>query len=213
VAESSPTTTRCFKRRWRAEYRKPPHLFAFRSRGPWQVRGVATERPATHTFVLKAVLWMLLLCTLFYYPYAPDSWPSQAIDAYLCLIAQASGWLIARFGQDVSVVGTSIAGVFPLQIVKTCSALDAQALYAAAALAFPASPARKALGLALGVTALTALNLARIVCLYLVGVHAPLRFDTIHEDWLPGALVLVACLTFAGWARWVGHAEHAAHAT
>ena len=146
---------------------------------------------------------MLLLCAAFYFPYAPESWPSHAIQAYLRLIARASGFLIARFEPRVFVDGTTIGGAFPLEIVKACSALDAQALYAAAALAFPAPRWRRLAGLALGISLLTPLNIARIAALYLVGLHAPLRFDAVHEEWLPAALVLAAGLCFAGWARWV----------
>jgi exosortase/archaeosortase family protein len=169
----------------------------------WSPGPLTRDRPATRSFVLKAALWMLLLCAAFYYPYAPASWPSHAIGAYLRLIARASGWLIARFEPGVIVDGTTIGGAFPLEIVKACSALDAQALYAAAALAFPAPRGRKLAGLALGIALLTLLNIARIACLYLVGLHAPLHFDTVHEEWLPAALVLAAGLCFAGWARWV----------
>lgn len=156
---------------------------------------------------------MLLLGVAFYYPYARDSWPERAIVAYLRLLARASGWLIARFEPSVIVDGTSIGGSFPLQIVKTCSALDAQALYAAAALAFPAPRACKLLGLALGLALLTLLNVARIACLYWVGLHAPLHFDAVHEEWLPAALVLAACLCFAGWARRVVRAGGAPRVT
>lgn len=148
---------------------------------------------------------MLLLGVAFYYPYVQGSCPERALHAYLRLIAQASGWLIARLEPGVRVDGTIIGGAFPLEIVKTCSALDAQALYVAAALAFPARRLRKLLGLVLGVALLTLLNVARIACLYFVGVHAPLRFDAVHEEWLPALLVLAACLCFAGWARWVVH--------
>ncbi|HEX6242960.1 MAG TPA: hypothetical protein VFZ61_18735, partial [Polyangiales bacterium] len=97
----------------------------------------------------------------------------------------------------------AIGGAFPLQIVKACSALDAQALFAAAALAFPTRWPRKLLGLCLGVALLTLLNLLRIACLYWVGLRAPDSFDAAHEEWLPAALVFAACVSFAGWARWV----------
>lgn len=157
----------------------------------------------TRRFVAKALVWMLLLCAAFYYPYAPDSWPSRALEQYLAAIARASGWLISLFGAEVLVTGTSIGGAFPLQIVKACSALDAQALFAAAALAFPASLPRKLLGLGLGIALLTLLNLVRIACLYWIGLRAPDYFDAVHEEWLPAILVLVACLSFAAWARWV----------
>lgn len=48
-------------------------------------------------YVLKALFWTLLLCGLFFYPYAPGSWPSHAIDSYLRGLAHAAAFVIQRF--------------------------------------------------------------------------------------------------------------------
>jgi exosortase/archaeosortase family protein len=152
---------------------------------------------------------MLLLCGAFFYPYAEGSWPSLAITSYLRGVAQASGWLIGMFTAGVTVEGTEIRGPFPLQIVKACSLLDAQAFYVGAALAFPAHRLRKLLGIVLGVLALATLNVLRIAGLFLVGLHAPDQFDVVHEEWLPAALVLSACLIFAGFVAWAARVDPA----
>ena len=82
-------------------------------------------------------------------------------------------WLIALFDGSASVDGTLIHGRFPLRIVKSCSALDAQVLYVAALIAFPASVRAKLFGVILGVIGLTGLNILRLTALYFVGGHAP----------------------------------------
>jgi exosortase/archaeosortase family protein len=152
---------------------------------------------------------MLLLCGVFFYPYAEGSWPSLAITTYLRGVAQASGWLIGMFAAGVTVEGTQIMGPFPLQIVKACSLLDAQAFYVGAALAFPTRRGRKLLGIALGVLALATLNVLRIAALFFIGLHAPNQFDVVHEEWLPAALVLAACLIFARFVAWAARVEPA----
>lgn len=152
---------------------------------------------------------MLLLCGLFFYPYPSGSWPSLAIDGYLRGVAQVSGWLIGRFVNGVDVQGTQITGPFPLQIVKACSLLDAQAFYVGAALAFPADKLRKLVGVALGVLVLATLNVLRIAALFYIGLYAPERFDVVHEEWLPAALVVAACLIFAGFVAWTTRVERA----
>src|SRR5262249_51370039 len=122
--------------------------------------------PAGLGYVLRGGAMMVGLLTLYYFPYPPDGAMGQALDAFLRLQATHSGWLIGLFDPTVQVHGTFIEGAYPLRIVKTCSALDVQALYAAAVLVFPASLRFKALGLLAGSAALYALNLLRVAVLY-----------------------------------------------
>jgi exosortase/archaeosortase family protein len=150
---------------------------------------------------------MLLLCGAFFYPYPEGSWPSLAIAAYLRGLASAAAWLIGRFADGVSAQGTHIVGAFPLEIVKACSLLDAQAFFVGAALALQAPRARKALGIALGVIALSALNVLRIAGLFFVGLRAPAQFDVVHEEWLPALLVAATCLIFVGFVHWTARVD------
>lgn len=153
---------------------------------------------------------MLLLCGAFFYPYAEGSWPSRAIDVYLRGVAQASAFVIGLFAQGVGVEGRLITGAFPLEIVKACSLLDAQAFYVGAAMAFPGCWQRKVVGIALGVLLLASLNVLRIAALYFIGLHAPAHFDSLHEEWLPALLVAAACLTFAAFVHWAARRDAAA---
>jgi exosortase/archaeosortase family protein len=163
-------------------------------------------------YVLKALFWMLLLCGLFFYPYADGSWPSMAIDGYLRGIAQASAFVIRRFSPEVGVHGRHISGAFPLEIVKACSLLDAQAFYVGAALAFPSKPLRRLAGIVAGASLLALLNVLRIAALYFIGLHVPQHFDALHEEWLPAILVAAACLTFAGFVHWAARSDEPAAA-
>jgi exosortase/archaeosortase family protein len=169
-------------------------------------RAIAFLRRPERRFLITAVVLMCLLYGAYYYPYAADSGMNRAIEAYLRLQTWAAGALIGLFDPAVHVRDTLIEGRFPLQIVKSCSSLDAQALFVATVLAFPARAWTKALGLLAGVLALTALNLTRIAGLYFVGIHAPASFDSIHEEFLPLLLVAFACAAFALWARWARRA-------
>jgi exosortase family protein XrtM len=153
-------------------------------------------------FLVTAVVLMGVLYGAYYYPYDAGSLVTRAIDVYLRLQAAGAGALIRIFDPAVDVSATLISGRFPIQIVKSCSSLDAQALFAATVLAFPARPWTKLVGLLAGVSALTALNLVRIASLYFVGVYAPSSFDSVHEELLPLLLVACACAAFAFWARW-----------
>jgi exosortase/archaeosortase family protein len=166
----------------------------------------APGRAWDRRFLLAALCWMLVLSAAYFRPYAEDSAPGRALQAYLWLQAHGAAALIALFDGAAAASGTTIGGRFPLRVVKACSSLDAQVLYAAAVLAFPVRWRMRALGVALGVAGITALNLGRIAGLYFVGALAPGWFDAIHEEVFPAALLGCALLGFALWARWVSRA-------
>lgn len=152
---------------------------------------------------------MLILYGLYYLPYPKSSAPHAWLEAFLALQARGAGALIRLFDDSAIVSGTKILGRFPLEIVRSCSSLDAQALYAATVLAFPARTTRKLLGLALGVVVLTLLNMARIASLYFIGAGAPSVFDAAHEELFPLVLIAIACACFATWAHWTLHGARA----
>ncbi len=158
--------------------------------------------PGEARYVITAGLLMIALYAAYYYPYEPDQLIARLIEGYARLLASAAGALIATFDGNVRVEGTLIAGQFPLLIVKSCSALDAQALYVGALVAFPAPIRAKAIGLVLGIITLTSTNILRLSMLYFAGAHAPRAFDTLHEEVWPLVLVAIACVCFVVWMRW-----------
>ncbi len=163
-------------------------------------------------FVLRALALMALLYGLFFFPYSPESWAGQRLSDYLELQARGAGFLVGFFDPTVTVRGTVIRGAFAVEIVRACSSLDAQALFAAAVLAFPGPLRLKLVGVGFGLVVLNLLNLGRIAALYFVGWGAPQGFDTIHEEVMPLILVLVACGSFYLWTRWAQRLESTAHA-
>jgi exosortase/archaeosortase family protein len=165
--------------------------------------------PATRglPFLARAATWMIALYGLYYFPYAKGGTAQRFIAAFLELQARGAGALIRLFDAHAGVQGAVISGAFPLEVVRSCSSLDAQALYAATVLAFPAGSRARLLGIALGALALTALNMLRIAGLYFVGAHAPHAFDAVHEELFPLVLIAAACACLAAWlagsARWL----------
>lgn len=145
---------------------------------------------------------MAALYGAYYYPYDEHGLAGRALAAYLRVQAKLAGMLIYLFDRSVSVAGTVVQGRFPIEIVKDCSSLDAQALLIAAVAAFPATRARRLAGVLAGVAVLNALNLLRIAGLYYVGVYARQHFDTIHEEVMPLLLIAAAALSFFAWLAW-----------
>ena len=90
---------------------------------------------------------------------------------------------------------------FPLPIVPGCDGLEALGLFCAAVLASPV-PLRSRLAFAaIGSVGVFAINILRIVSLFLVGAHFPKRFELLHWDLWPGLLILVIMSSWMIWAR------------
>jgi exosortase family protein XrtM len=153
-------------------------------------------------FLARALALAALFYAAIYLNHAPDSVAVRALGGYLAWVARASAGIIGVFDPSAAVHGASIGGRFPLEIVLDCGALDVQAIFAAAVLAFPAPWRKRALGLVVGLTALTLLNLARIAALAFIGAAAPTWFHTMHEEVFQIVLVIVPCLGFSLWALW-----------
>jgi len=144
------------------------------------------------------------LVTLLYYVVALSTWMDGALfPAYLQVNAMLSNSILHWFGQASTVAGTTIhSPQFSITIKRGCDALEPSWLFCAAVLAFPATWRRRLPGMLIGVTAILALNLVRIVSLYFVGIHLPGLFETMHLEVWPVVFILVALLLWIRWISW-----------
>ena len=69
-------------------------------------------------------------------------------------------------------------------------------------LAFPAPVRRKVSGVLLGLVAVHLINVARLVVLFLIGIHFRSGFDQAHYYYAQGFLLLA---TVGVWTLWVTH--------
>ena len=115
--------------------------------------------------------------------------------------ATVSAWVLKLLGQSVQIDGIVVrSDQFAYRVVEECTAITPAIIYAAAVLAFPADWQSKARGVALGVAALFALNIVRIVSLYFIGVLAPDRVEFFHLFVWQLGLVLAALGLWIAWA-------------
>jgi exosortase H (IPTLxxWG-CTERM-specific) len=120
------------------------------------------------------------------------------------LVAKTSGWLLDVIGQNVSMRGTQIVSPrFAVDIKNGCNGLETVVVFASAVLAFPAPWRVKLLGLLGGVVAIQAINLVRVVALFLTGAYFPSFFDSSHTVVWQSIVVACGVLLFLVWAsRW-----------
>jgi exosortase/archaeosortase family protein len=143
-----------------------------------------------------------LLFTLYAFPYDEGTLPRRALQAYLSVYAHLAGGVLSMFDSSVAVSGTLISGRSSLRIIRGCDAFEAQALFLAALLAWhEGSWMERIAAIAFGLSAIAALNVLRLCCLYYVGLRIPEQFDVFHLEVWPLVLISTAAGLFFLWTR------------
>jgi len=146
---------------------------------------------------------------IYSFPYAEHGVRETWFHSYLAAYARLAGWVLRLTNAQVQVAGTEVVGTISLTVAKNCDAMDVNILFVAAIVAFPAAWKRRAIGIALGVAALAVVNIVRIVSLYYVGIRFPDRFELVHAEIWPFAMVAVAVAGFLVWSRWAAASPEA----
>lgn len=152
---------------------------------------------------IRFCLWFGVLSSAFALAYYQWLIESQPFQTFLIWNADVVALVLRALGEDVVTATDAVVSPrFRVRIAQGCDSLFPSGMFAAAVLAFPLDWRRKWRGVALGIVAVFAINLARIVTLYEVGVHWPSRFATIHLDvWRPLFFVLSIAIWMV-WAWW-----------
>lgn len=144
-----------------------------------------------------------LLIGAFYGVAATELYETQVFQPYIRINAELSGDILGLLGFQVVTGDDSLhSPEFGLSIGKGCDGLEPTALFAAAVLAFSAPVLLKLAALAVGIPLLMALNLVRIVSLFLVGIYYPDLFHTMHIDVWQALFILVGSAFFGLWLVW-----------
>jgi len=126
----------------------------------------------------------------------------HVIEPFTGGIARLSGAALNLLGQHVALRGTVIQGPhFAVNIRNGCNGVEAMLIFLSAVLAFPASWRSRLAGLALGILAIQAVNLVRVVSLYLTGAYLPRFFDASHTVIWQSVVILCGVLLWVFWAN------------
>ena len=91
-----------------------------------------------------------------------------------------------------------------ITVASNCSGFDFLCFFTAAVLVFPVPFSKKLPGVLIGIPLLLALNLVRIMSLFVLGVHFPGIFDMAHEQIWAIILIAASIILFITWMRWAG---------
>lgn len=126
----------------------------------------------------------------------------HAIEPFTAGIARVSGVVLDLMGQNISQQGTVLRSPrFAVNIRNGCNGVEAMLIFLAAVLAFPAPWRSRFLGLAFGILAIQAVNLVRVVALFLTGAYFPRFFDASHTVVWQTLVILSGVLLWIFWAN------------
>lgn len=93
-------------------------------------------------------------------------------------------------------------GSFAYIITTGCTGMNMVFLYAAAVFAYPAAFRSRLVGLAVGVPALLAANLVRLIAMAQIGVRHHAAYEQFHVLWAQGILIVGVALAWLAWVTW-----------
>jgi exosortase H (IPTLxxWG-CTERM-specific) len=126
----------------------------------------------------------------------------RVVEPFTGLVARTSGLALRALGEEVVRTGTVLRSPrFAVNIRNGCNGVEAMVILLAAILAYPASWRARLGGLALGAIAIQAVNLVRVVALFLTGAYLPRLFDSSHTLIWQTVVILSALLLWMFWAR------------
>ena len=130
------------------------------------------------------------------------------VDALARGLAYMAGIALGMLGVPASLDGAVInADGFAAVVVAECTAIELILVFSAAVLVSPVSLKARLWALALGVSALCALNLVRIVSLMLVGAGFPEYFEMAHLKVGQTAMAVATLAMWLLWLRWTSDGE------
>jgi exosortase H (IPTLxxWG-CTERM-specific) len=170
------------------------------TRGEGQRQHGEGRRGGTLPIVRFVVTTIVSLVALFYairQPYIV----THFVEPYTNFIAAVSRAGLRLVGVDATGSTSFIASPeFAVTIKNVCNGLEVTAIFFATILGFPSSWKSKLLGLAVGYPVIFAINILRIIVLFLLGFKVPNVFDAVHYYYAQ-AFVIIA--TVAVWLLWV----------
>jgi exosortase/archaeosortase family protein len=161
----------------------------------------STRRIAT--FVGKVLAFYGLWYVLY------DLWllPDGTVDRWLSLnVASVSGGLLdlLGFGATVDGRGIILPGVPGVRIANGCNGLSTLGLFVGFVLAYPGSAWRRLWFIPLGVLAVYATNVGRVVVMLLAQKYWPAAFDPLHGFGLTTVFYVVVFGLWVAWANYGG---------
>ena len=124
------------------------------------------------------------------------------VEPFTAGVASASAVALNVIGQDITREETMLSNSrFRVNIRNGCNGVETMLIFLSAVLAFPASWRSRLSGVGIGLLAIQAINLVRVVALFLTGVYLPKLFDASHTVIWQTIVILFGFLLWIFWAN------------
>jgi len=161
--------------------------------------------------ILIFLLVFGVLMIAFYSLWVTDFFKQHIFDPALHINAKIASFILNIFGYATSASGMDIYNSsFSVSVKRGCDAIEPVAFFTSAVLAFPAPFGRKLPGIALGVLFLLAVNIVRIISLFLTGIYAPSAFELMHLEVWQVVFIMLAMVAWLVWIKWAQQAKQVA---
>lgn len=159
---------------------------------------------ATHGKDLRFLVLFGFLMGLYYLASTTAVVKDRFFPWYLETSARVCGAIVHIFGyDDMEVKGNAlVCKRGSISVERGCDAITPCALFVAAVLASPVPWRAKIPGAAVGCLILMAINLVRIISLFVTRVHWQQAFDIMHLDVWQSLFILFSIVLWALWAAW-----------
>lgn len=157
--------------------------------------------PSALRFVVSFVAALVVLAVV--YPWLSTRYNNQML-AFMSGTAWVVGKVLRFFGLDVQIAGRYLTGgTFGVEVIEECTGAYEVLIFWAAVAAYPAHWRAKAIGIIGGVIVLPAINVVRMVVLFIVGEFRPAWFDLMHTYFWQATLILMITTVWIVWIRLV----------
>ncbi|HEX7418950.1 MAG TPA: exosortase H [Thermoanaerobaculia bacterium] len=151
---------------------------------------------------VRFIVIFLVLLAAFEFTLLIDVVDRDVVQPFTRSIAMVSASIIRWSERDVRVSGTAIsAPCFAVDIHNGCNGLEATFFIVAAVIAFPATWAKRAIGVVAGTVLIQFANLVRVVTLFYIGCRHRAWFETFHLAVWQTVIFALAVGFFIVWSR------------
>jgi exosortase H (IPTLxxWG-CTERM-specific) len=161
------------------------------------------NRSVPHAMTRFAVLFLVIMTALFA---AELTAPAQhaLIIPWTEGLARLSAVIVKMFDPQVVSYGRILQSTrngFAISIEAGCNGIEAALILIAAMLAFPAPWKSRVVGIAIGLAAVQALNIVRVVSLFYIGEWSPRAFEWAHLYAWQALIMLDVLVVWLVWIR------------
>jgi archaeosortase B (VPXXXP-CTERM-specific) len=161
------------------------------------------ERPPTFSgFVLRLLLYLFAASLAF-----SLGGLHQRLLPVQQVMASLVGWGANKLGADATVEDTIIKSPHAaLEINHECTGVFVLVVYATFVLAYPSPWSHRLSGIAIGISTLMAINVARLIVLTVIASKYPTWFGYFHEYFFQGLFIALLALLASIWTEQVRRA-------